>query len=88
MSDQLGEFEPMEARPARDECDFIDVLEEAAVGGTPVTLTLKDGRSFDARVLDVVTRDHENVAVLADGRELRLSEVRDAERSDEVVRRV
>lgn len=88
MSDQLGEFEPMETRPARDECDFIDVLEEAAVGGTPVKLTLKDGRSFDTRVRDVVTRDHQNLAVLEDGRELPVSELRDARRSDEVVRRV
>lgn len=36
-------------------CDFLDVLEEAAVRQTPVTVTLRGGASFSDRVTDVRT---------------------------------
>lgn len=45
-------------------CAFLDVLEEAVLRATPVTLVLGDGRSFEDVVCDVVTRDGKDLVVL------------------------
>jgi hypothetical protein len=37
-------------------CDFVDVLEEAAVLGTEVAIDLRDGGHFTDTVRDVVVR--------------------------------
>ncbi|MBX5483333.1 MAG: hypothetical protein IRZ16_16045 [Myxococcaceae bacterium] len=55
-----------------DTCDFLDVLEEAALKKSKLTVTLLDGRTITDQVTDVVTeggRDyvqflhHERIAV-------------------------
>jgi Rho-binding antiterminator len=60
-----------------DRCDFIDILEESAVTGRPVSVELKDGRHFVDQVRDVITdagedwadfRDHQRVPVSSIGR--------------------
>lgn len=47
-------------------CDFIDVLEEAVVIRTPVTVELVDGSRFIDQVVDVVTENGEDYAVFRD----------------------
>lgn len=44
-------------------CDFLDVLEEAAVRHTPVGVTLRSGETFLDRVRDVSTEDGVDWAV-------------------------
>lgn len=44
-------------------CDFIDVLEEAAIRHTPVGIELRGGESFIDRVADVVTEEGVDWAV-------------------------
>lgn len=44
-------------------CDFLDVLEEAAVRKQPVTARLKAGEEFTDTVMDVVTENHKDYAV-------------------------
>lgn len=56
-------------------CDFLDVLEEAAVRRTPVELELSDGQRFSARVVDVEATAQGDVVVLDDGRRIPVGEV-------------
>ncbi len=44
-------------------CDFIDVLEEAALRRTPVAVRLRGGESFIDEVVDVVTENGDDFAV-------------------------
>jgi transcriptional antiterminator Rof (Rho-off) len=41
-------------------CDFLDVLEESVTLQKPVTVTLRDGKSFADQVQDVVTEGGED----------------------------
>lgn len=44
-------------------CDFIDVLEEAALRRGPVSVHLREGEAFLDEVVDVVTEKGEDYAV-------------------------
>jgi hypothetical protein len=43
-------------------CDFLDVLEEAAVLGTQVLIDLRDGGQFTDAVREVITEDGQDLA--------------------------
>ena len=47
---------------AMDRCDVLDVLEEAATLGRPVTVALNDGTQFVDEVRELVTREGEDWA--------------------------
>ena len=50
-------------------CDFLDVLEESVTIQKPVSVTLRDGKSFTDQVRDVVTEQGEDyVNFAAQGR--------------------
>jgi len=50
-------------------CDFLDVLEESVTIQKPVTVELRDGKSFTDQVQDVVTESGEDfVNFAAQGR--------------------
>jgi Rho-binding antiterminator len=46
-------------------CDFIDVLEEAVLRRSTITVDLRDGRHFSDQVREVVTEDGADFAVFA-----------------------
>jgi Rho-binding antiterminator len=46
-------------------CDFVDVLEEAVLRRSTISVDLRDGRHFSDRVRDVVTEDGADFAVFA-----------------------
>lgn len=46
-------------------CDFLDLLEEAAVRKQPISVTLRAGEEFTDTVTDVVTENHQDFAVFA-----------------------
>ena len=56
-------------------CDFLDVLEEAAVRRTPVEMELADGERLSTRVVDVEATVEGDVVVLEDGRRIPVGEV-------------
>jgi Rho-binding antiterminator len=62
------EILPMTTRMSQDalgRCDFLDVLEEAAVRRTPVAVQLRAGETFIDTVKDVVTEAGDDYAVFA-----------------------
>jgi transcriptional antiterminator Rof (Rho-off) len=48
-----------------DRCDFIDVLEEAVLRRSTISVDLRDGRHFSDQVRDVVTDGGADFAVFA-----------------------
>jgi transcriptional antiterminator Rof (Rho-off) len=48
-----------------DSCDFLDVLEEAAVLKSAVSVVLKHGGHFEDHVRDVVTEEGQDFAIFA-----------------------
>ncbi|MBX5482728.1 MAG: hypothetical protein IRZ16_12945 [Myxococcaceae bacterium] len=56
-------------------CDFLDVLEEAALYGTEVSVRLRTGERFVDVVLDVVTEGGENHVVFRGAGRRRVAEV-------------
>lgn len=62
-------------------CDFIDVLEESAVGGTEVVIDLRHGHRFTDVVRDVVTEDGQDVAVFRSYGRVPIGDIADARRA-------
>jgi hypothetical protein len=62
-------------------CDFIDVLEESAVGGTEVRIDLRHGGQFTDVVRDVVTEDGEDFAVFKQHGRMPVHAISDARRA-------
>ena len=56
-------------------CDFLDVLEEAAVRRTPVELELRGGERLHERISDVEGTPEGDVVVLASGRRIAVGDV-------------
>ncbi|HET6147888.1 MAG TPA: hypothetical protein VFH68_10180 [Polyangia bacterium] len=46
-----------------EKCDFLDVLEEAAVLGTQVVVDLRDGGHFTDNVREVITENGQDFAL-------------------------
>ena len=65
-----------------DSCDFMDVLEEAAVGKSSVIIDLRGGGHFTDQVRDVVTENGENIAVFAAQGRVPLSGIANARRAE------
>jgi Rho-binding antiterminator len=64
-----------------DRCDFLDVLEEAAVLRRPVVVELREGTVFEDRVRDVVTEQGEDFAVFVDHARVPVSDIADCRRA-------
>jgi hypothetical protein len=64
-----------------DRCDFLDVLEEAAVLHRPVEVELRAGTIFKDRVRDVVTEGGEDFALFEEHARIPLSEIADCHRA-------
>ena len=64
-----------------DRCDFIDVLEEAAVVRRPVSVELRNGSRFVDEVRDVVTERGEDYAVFKDHDRIPVTEISDCFRA-------
>ena len=62
-------------------CDFVDVLEEAAVLGTEVAIDLRDGGHFTDTVRDVVTEGGQDFALFKKHGRLALHSVANARRA-------
>jgi hypothetical protein len=62
-------------------CEFLDVLEEAAVLGSAVHIQLKGGQSFDDSVRDVVTQDGADFAIFHAHGSVPLDDISDARRA-------
>lgn len=62
-------------------CDFLDVLEEAAVLGSAVVIDLRNGAQFTDTVRDVATEDGEDFAIFHDHGRLPLHAISDARRA-------
>jgi transcriptional antiterminator Rof (Rho-off) len=58
-----------------DRCDFLDVLEEAAVLHRPVLVELREGTVFEDRVRDVVTELGEDFAIFVDHARVPVSDI-------------
>lgn len=56
-------------------CDFIDVLEESVTTHRKVDVELAGGRTFTTHIVNVVTHDGDDFAVLADGAEVPVGSV-------------
>jgi hypothetical protein len=65
-----------------DRCDFIDLLEESAVTGLPVSVRLKNGTHFVDRVRDVITENGEDFAAFREHGRMPVSEIRDCTRAE------
>lgn len=63
-----------------ERCDFIDVLEEAAVLRSAVTVRLKGGESFTDHVRDVITEHGEDYAIFRAHARVSVTEIGDASR--------
>ncbi len=66
-------------KPAKDRCDFLDVLEEAVVLKKPVKVELRDGQRFVDRVKDVVTAAGEDFAEFEDHARIPVTQIVDCE---------
>jgi hypothetical protein len=64
-----------------DRCDFIDMLEESAVTGLPVSVRLKNGDHFVDRVRDVVTHEGTDSALFREHGQVPVDEIRDCVRA-------
>lgn len=64
-----------------ERCDFIDVLEEAAVRGTEVVIDLRHGGQFTDAVRDVVTEDGQEFALFKQHGRLPVHAISDARRA-------
>jgi hypothetical protein len=62
-------------------CDFLDVLEEAAVLRTEVLIDLRDGGHFTDTVREVTTEDGQDFVLFADHGRLALHAVSNARRA-------
>lgn len=62
-------------------CDFLDVLEEAAVLKSAVSINLRHGGHFEDRVRDVVTEEGQDFAVFAAHGRVRLHDIASATRA-------
>lgn len=56
-------------------CDWLDMLEEAALKRQPLQIHLRDGASISDVVLDVVTEAGEDYAVLDDGARIPVTDI-------------
>jgi Rho-binding antiterminator len=63
-------------------CEFLDVLEEAAVTGRTVAITATAGRHFVDHVRDVVTENGQEWAIFRDHKTVPLKEILDARRAE------
>ncbi len=63
-------------------CDFLDVLEEAAVVKRPVEVKLRNGDSFIDIVKDVETKDGEEFVHFDSSGTLKLSEIQAMSRAE------
>lgn len=66
-------------KPAKDRCDFLDVLEEAVVFKKPVKVELRDGQRFVDRVKNVVTAAGEDFAEFEDHARIPVTQIADCE---------
>ncbi len=66
-------------KPAKDRCDFLDVLEEAAVLKKPVKVELRDGQRFVDHVKTVVTAAGEDFAEFEDHARIPVTQIADCE---------
>jgi Rho-binding antiterminator len=64
-----------------EKCDFIDVLEEAAVLGTEVIIDLRDGEQFTDSVRQVITEDGQDFVLFKSHGRLAVHAVSDARRA-------
>ena len=64
-----------------EKCDFLDVLEEAAVLGTEVVVDLRDGEHFTDAVRAVVTEDGQDFALFKNHGRLSVGSLSDARRA-------
>jgi transcriptional antiterminator Rof (Rho-off) len=86
MASGLGDTESLQAAEDAmghivETCDFIDVLEEAAVLGTEVAIDLRDGGHFTDTVRDVVTEEGQDFATFKNHGRLALHSVANARRA-------
>lgn len=63
-------------------CDFLDLLEEAAIRKKPVKIGLRSGEAFEDVVTDVVTENHKDYAVLQSRGRIAVEELASCSRSD------
>lgn len=70
------------SQDALGRCDFLDVLEEAALRRTPVGVQLRSGESFIDRVTDVVTQDGVDWAVFERHERVPVVQVKACTRAD------
>lgn len=63
-------------------CDFLDVLEEAAVRRTPVAVRLRAGETFIDTVTDVLTESGTDFAVFEKHPRVRVGEVEAVTRAE------
>jgi transcriptional antiterminator Rof (Rho-off) len=64
-------------------CDYLDVLEEAAVFHRRVEVALRSGLVFADRVRDVVTEDGEDYAIFAAHERTPITEIAECWRAGE-----
>jgi len=64
-----------------EKCDFLDVLEEAAVLGTEVVVDLRDGGHFTDHVREVITEDGQDFALFKTHGRLGVHTMSDARRA-------
>ncbi len=64
-----------------NQCDFVDVLEESAVGGTEVLIDLRHGGQFTDVVRDVVTEGGQDFAVFRAHGRMAMHTISDARRA-------
>lgn len=62
-------------------CDFLDLLEEAAVRKRPVKIVAK-GEEFEDVVLDVVTENHQDFVVFKEHGRMLVKDVKSATRAE------
>ena len=65
---------------ALGQCDFIDVLEEAALRGKQVAVELRDGTAFLDRLVDVVTAEGADLAVFESRGRVAVADIRSVSR--------
>jgi transcriptional antiterminator Rof (Rho-off) len=62
-------------------CDFLDVLEEAAVLKSAVSVELRHGKHFEDHVRDVVTEEGQNFAIFANHGRVSVRDISSARRA-------
>jgi hypothetical protein len=65
-----------------DRCDILDILEEAAMTGRPVSVELRSNRKFVDHVREVVTRDGEDWALFKAHEPVAISDIHGCDRAE------